>query len=141
MQRLSINKTGHNGTIVVNTPLDYEEEKQVLVEVSAHNMNDTSKYARFVMTSNIHCNYLFIIGFHFSICQTDFFSHNTVKPVIKSHSRERQIMVFINKWPLFGCYFVLFYQGRVIECGLYLQGCLYTVVAFNTGLTVQVCLY
>ena len=40
---------------------------------------------------------------------------NTAKPVNKGHSRERQDMVFIDKWPLFGGYFVLFYQRRVIE--------------------------
>ena len=39
----------------------------------------------------------------------------TVKPVNKGHPRERQHMAFIDKWSLFGCYFVLFYQGRVIE--------------------------
>ena len=33
----------------------------------------------------------------------------------KGHPRERQKMVFIDKWSLFGGYFVLFYQGRVIE--------------------------
>ena len=35
---------------------------------------------------------------------------NTVKPVNKGHPRERQDMVFIDKWSLIGCYFVLFYQ-------------------------------
>ena len=39
----------------------------------------------------------------------------TVKPANKGHLRERQNMVFIDNWPLFGGYFVLFYQGRVIE--------------------------
>ena len=29
--------------------------------------------------------------------------------------KERQHMVFIDKWFLFGGFFVLFYQGRVIE--------------------------
>ena len=39
----------------------------------------------------------------------------TVKPVNKGHLRERQNMVFIDKWPLFAGYFILFCQGRVIE--------------------------
>ena len=39
----------------------------------------------------------------------------TVKPVNKGHPRERQNMVFIDKWSVFGDYFVLFYQERVIE--------------------------
>ena len=39
----------------------------------------------------------------------------TVKPVNKGQPRERQHMVFIDKWSLFGGYFVLFYQGRVID--------------------------
>ena len=43
-----------------------------------------------------------------------FLLQNTVKPVIKGHPRERQYMVFINNWSLFGGYFVLLYQGRVI---------------------------
>ena len=42
---------------------------------------------------------------------------NTVKPVMKEYV------------------FVLFYQERLI-CDLYLQGGLYSEVAFNTGLTV-----
>ena len=33
----------------------------------------------------------------------------------KGHPRERQNMVFIDKWSLFGGNFVLFYQGRVTE--------------------------
>ena len=36
---------------------------------------------------------------------------DTVKPVNKGHQRERQDTVFIDKWSLFGGYFVLFYQG------------------------------
>ena len=80
----------------------------------------------------------------------------TVKPVNKGLLRERQNMVFIDKWPLFGGYFVSFYPGRVIEvgslfegyfvlfyqglgyleCGLYLQDSLYSEVAFYTGLIV-----
>ena len=39
----------------------------------------------------------------------------TVKPVNKGHSRKKLHMVFIDKWALFGGYFVLFDQGRVIE--------------------------
>ena len=31
---------------------------------------------------------------------------NTIKPLNKGHPRERQIMVFIDKWSLFGGYFV-----------------------------------
>ena len=51
-------------------------------------------------------------------------------------------MVFIDKWSLFGGYFVLFYQGRVIEVWPYcLQGGLYSEVTFNTGLTVNADLY
>ena len=34
----------------------------------------------------------------------------TVKPVNKGHPRERQNMVFIDKWPFIGGYFVLFYH-------------------------------
>ena len=33
----------------------------------------------------------------------------------KGHPKERQNMVFIDKWSLFGGNFVLFYQQRVIE--------------------------
>ena len=40
---------------------------------------------------------------------------DTVKPVNKSHLKERQYMGFTDKWSLLGDYFVLFYQGRVIE--------------------------
>ena len=39
----------------------------------------------------------------------------TVKPVNKDHPKERKKMVYIDKWSLFGGYYVLFYQGRVIE--------------------------
>ena len=39
----------------------------------------------------------------------------TVKPVNKGHPREKQNMFFIDKWSLFGGYFVSFYKGRVIE--------------------------
>ena len=40
-----------------------------------------------------------------------------VKPVNKGHPRERQHMVFIDKWSLFGVYFDLCYEERVIEVG------------------------
>ena len=40
---------------------------------------------------------------------------HTVKPVDKGHPKEKQNMVFINKWSLFRGYFVVFYQVRVIE--------------------------
>ena len=40
---------------------------------------------------------------------------HTVTTMNKGHLREIQNMVFKNKWSLFGSYFVLFYQGRVIE--------------------------
>ena len=33
----------------------------------------------------------------------------------KGHPREGQHIVFIAKWPLFGGYIVLFYQGMVTE--------------------------
>ena len=39
----------------------------------------------------------------------------TNKPVNKGHPRERQHMVFIDKWPIFGGYIFLFYQGRITE--------------------------
>ena len=29
--------------------------------------------------------------------------------------REKQNMVFIDKWSVFGGFFILFYQGRVVE--------------------------
>ena len=40
---------------------------------------------------------------------------STVKPVNKGHLRERQNMAFIDRWPLFGGNFVIFYQGKVID--------------------------
>ena len=40
---------------------------------------------------------------------------NTVKSVNKGHPRDRQHMVFIDKWPLFGGYIVLFNQRKVTE--------------------------
>ena len=52
----------------------------------------------------IWCNY-----------EDGFQAGNTVKPVNKGHPNERQNMVVIEKWSLFRGYFVLFYQGRVIE--------------------------
>ena len=33
----------------------------------------------------------------------------------KDHPRKRQKMAFIDKWPLFGGYFVILYQVMVIE--------------------------
>ena len=57
----------------------------------------------------------------------------TVKPVNKGHPRERQDMVFIDKWSLFGGFFVLFNEG----CDHYLQDGLFWEVLFNTGLTVH----
>ena len=44
-------------------------------------------------------------------------------------------MTFIDKWPLFGGYFVLLNE-MLSNYGLYLQGGLYSEVVFNTGLTV-----
>ena len=44
-------------------------------------------------------------------------------------------MTFIDKWPLFGGYFVLLNE-RLSNYGLYLEGGLYSEVVFNTGLTV-----
>ena len=65
-----------------------------------------------------------------------FFTVCTVKPVNKCHSREREHVVFIDKWSLFGGYFVLSNQGRVNEVWPFLQGGLYWEVALNTGLIV-----
>ena len=59
----------------------------------------------------------------------------TVKPVNKGHLRERQRMVFINKWSLFGGFLVLLYQETLLICYIYSSGGLYSEVAFNTGLT------
>ena len=39
----------------------------------------------------------------------------TVKPVNKGYPWEKQNVVFIDKWSLFGGYFALFYQESVIE--------------------------
>ena len=40
---------------------------------------------------------------------------NTVKPVNKGHLREKQYMVFIDKWPLFGGYIVLLNLESITE--------------------------
>ena len=61
----------------------------------------------------------------------------TVKLMNKGHAREIQHTVFIDKWSLFGGYIVLFNQGRVTKCGLYLCGGVYSEVAFDTGLIVH----
>ena len=45
-------------------------------------------------------------------------------------------MVFLEKWTLFGGYFVLFYKGMVTEVWPLFTGGLYSEVTFNTGLTV-----
>ena len=58
----------------------------------------------------------------------------------KGHLSERQHMVYTDLWPLFGGYFILFYQGRIIEVWpLFtdLQGGLYLEVTFHAGLTVS----
>ena len=39
----------------------------------------------------------------------------TVKPVNKGHPRERRHIVLIDKWTLFGDYFVLFDKGMVTD--------------------------
>ena len=51
---------------------------------------------------------------HTSIYKTASLFLSTVNLVNKGHPRERQNMVVIDKWPLFGGYFVLFNQWRVI---------------------------
>ena len=56
----------------------------------------------------------------------------------KGHPRERQDMVFIDKWSLFGGYFVYLIKEGLLKCGLYIQGGLKSEVAFNTGWTVSV---
>ena len=45
-------------------------------------------------------------------------------------------MVFLDKWSLFGGYLFYIIRKGLLKCGLYLQGGLYSEVAFNTGLTV-----
>ena len=47
-------------------------------------------------------------------------------------------MIFIDNWSLFGDYFVLFYQVRVIEVWPLFKYGLYSEVVFNTGLPVYV---
>ena len=61
---------------------------------------------------------------------------NTVEPVNKGHPRERQNMVFIDKWSLFGGFFVIFYQGRFFVMWPLFSGWSLFGVVFNTGLTV-----
>ena len=61
-----------------------------------------------------------------------FCHHITVKPLNKGRPRERQWMVFIDKWSLFEAYIGI----GLLKCSLYLQGGLYLEVAFNTDLTV-----
>ena len=61
---------------------------------------------------------------------------NTVKHVNKDRPRERQNMVFIDKWFLFGCHFVNIVNGKFSKCGFSLQGGLYSEEVFNTDLTV-----
>ena len=51
---------------------------------------------------------------------------NIVKPVNKGHPRERQNMVFIDKWSLFGDYFI---KERLLKCDLLLQSGPYLEVA------------
>ena len=48
-------------------------------------------------------------------------SLHTVKPVNKGLTRERQYMVFIDKWSLFGGNFY-FIKGKVIEVWLLFTG-------------------
>ena len=55
----------------------------------------------------------------------------TAKSANKGHPRERQIMVFIDKWPLFGGYLFYFINEGLLDYGLYLQGGLYSEVAIN----------
>ena len=68
--------------------------------------------------------------------QTRILIHNaslyTVKPVNKGHQRERQNIVFIDKWSLFGGNFVLLYQERVF---------IYRVVFIQRWPFIQVWLY
>ena len=46
-------------------------------------------------------------------------------------------MVFIDKWPLFGGYLFYLIKERLLKCGLYLQGDIYSQVAFNKGLSLR----
>ena len=62
---------------------------------------------------------------HFVNYDTNLYGYGkqyTVKLVNKGHPRERQHMVFIDKWSLFGGYFVLFCQESVIEVWPLLTG-------------------
>ena len=61
------------------------------------------------MSTNAVPSYKLVVGQKLSA------TLNTVKPVNKGHPSERQNIIFRDKWSLFGCYFILFYQGRVIE--------------------------
>ena len=62
----------------------------------------------------------------------------TVKPVNKGHPRERQHMVFIDKWSLFGGNLFYFIKEGLLKYVPYLQDGLYLQVAINTGLTVNI---
>ena len=56
----------------------------------------------------------------------------TVKPVNKGRPGERQQIVFIDKWSLFGGFFdLLNIKEGLLNCGLYLQGGLYSNVCFQ----------
>ena len=59
----------------------------------------------------------------------------------KGHPRERQNIVFIDKWYLFRGHFVNLISEKLSKYGLYFQGGLYLEVVFNTGLTVLTNLY
>ena len=59
------------------------------------------------------------------------FDRYTIKPANKGHPRERQNMVFKDKWSLFGGYFVLFIKAGLLKCCLYLHGGLYSEVVFK----------
>ena len=64
----------------------------------------------------------------------------TVKPVNKGHPGERQNLVFIDKWSLFGSaflFYLLIIKEELSICGLYSQDGLYWEVVFNTGMTVD----
>ena len=65
---------------------------------------------------------LTIDGYYSTLCKNIiiWIEANTVKPVNKGHPRERQRMVFMDKWPSFGGYIVLFNHGRITEmCPLF----------------------
>ena len=47
----------------------------------------------------------------------------TVKPQNKGHPREQQVMVLIDKWFLFGCYFFyLIYKAYITVWSLFIGG-------------------